>query len=165
MTPSAIEVPIATAIEELEKTRTQYMSDLDRVNDALGSLRQLTGTAAPTARKPKAARTVKVARPARKPRRGATAPALLVKAELIAKKSGLRAAVEATGIKYATLWRVAHKEGWKVAPSPRGPAVHETQAKAKTASKPMPGARICHKCHETARQDPCEGCGTPARKD
>jgi len=165
----------------------QILEGFDRLLGTGGGMPE-TGRSA-VAALPAPAKTAR-AKPARKvaaaraphavtARRSKGDPAEMARARTITGRDGLRAASTATGIKYQTLWQRARKEGWKVAPSPRGRAVAQREVTvvarrpptatpvAEPPKPPTPqGAvlrelRVCEKCHQKTIFDPCQHCHTP----
>jgi hypothetical protein len=84
----------------------------------------------------------------------------LALARAIAEKKGLSAAVAATGIKYQTLWFRAKREGWKVAPSPKGVPARKPALGGRSGANP-PQPQRCDHCQLVTSKDPCPSCGMP----
>jgi hypothetical protein len=84
----------------------------------------------------------------------------LALARAIAEKKGLSAAVAATGIKYQTLWFRAKREGWKVAPSPKGVPARKPALSGRSGANP-PQPQRCDHCQLVTSKDPCPACGKP----
>jgi hypothetical protein len=94
---------------------------------------------------------------------GRAAPAdVLSRAKAIAAREGLRAAATATGINYQTLYGRWKREGWKVAPSPKGVRLTTLpKAAPKPTTKPeKTPLRVCASCQLRTQTDPCDRCGT-----
>lgn len=184
MTSALVAAPIGAAIAELEKTRALYQADLAQIDETLGSLRRIGGRGAKPERVPKPKPKRKpskaggVSRKAKPVHRAKSAlarkapaatrtrgldAATVAKVKAIVGTSGLRAAAEATGLKYNRIWNLATTNRWKVAPTPKGPVV-AAKASPKPGAKLSPGLRVCPKCKAATRSDPCNLCGAPAPK-